>query len=133
MNLFDFSEKRNWKSSIAFYFLYMFVGVLLGGLICAAIAVCYCSLHESQCAVDGYNIGQALGRRYGIILVLLYHFGLGAWLLTSKNLWSSVPSVILYLLSIPISALGGCFLGLIPLAVISTFDNGKNESEDSQL
>lgn len=122
-NVFDLSAKRTPLGALGFYITYMLIGLVVGVIIIFAVTILYCMLHTEACQTNGEQIGKQIGTISGLVIVFLYCAILGAVMVSVKRLWTNAAALILYIVTLPLSFIGGAFLGLIPLAVISTMDS----------
>lgn len=132
-NLFDLSIKRTGKEALGFYLAYFGIALVMCLLILIALPIFYCLLNEEACKADAYNIGRQIGKITGLVFVLVFNLSIGAGILTAKRLWSSVPAVVLYVISLPLGVLGGMILSFIPISVITTFDNKETKCSLSNI
>lgn len=111
-NLVDFSYKRNWKEAVGFYLAYLVLGVIL-----AAIAGGLSSFFsEIGTFEQGYNQGVKAGSVTGVIFCLL----ISIVLLKQKKLFINFGYIILALLGVILSLLGGLLFGLMIPAYLTT-------------
>ena len=107
-NLTDFSYKRSTKEAVGFYLAYLFLIVILGALLGGII---------------GLLIGQEgidVGTRFGSILAILTCLGISFAILSKKNLLKNFGLILVALLSGILAFAGGGILGLIPVAYLSS-------------
>ena len=125
-SLFDMSIKRTAGQAVGYYFFYLVIGMLLGGLSSMAIVVLYC-VFTGQCQTpeEGTEIGKLIGTKVGYVSCFLYITALALWQILAKKLYRDknklaiVLSALSMLLAIPV----GAVFALIPLAFITTFEN----------
>ena len=136
-NLFDFSVKRSGLNAFGFYIVYTLLGGLFCGLFCAALAVVYCMLNPIVCSANGTDVGVQIGRTFGLLGACIYTFAIGVGLLTAKKLWKSIPSLFLFIASVPVALICGYLFSMILLSIITTFgdknlpaDTCENEQEN---
>ena len=102
-HLTDFTHKRTPKEAIGFYLAYFLLNLIIG----AALGIV---LNQ------GFSNSSVAGT-YGAVLTQLI---LGALILKSRKLFKSFLYIILVILALPLSYIGGGLLGLIPLAYLTT-------------
>jgi hypothetical protein len=110
-NLLDFSRKRSGVEAFGFYLVYLIVGVLFGAITGGIVGV------NASASKVGYIAGS-------ITLIIFYGF-LSLKIMRGKNLLSNFGAISLALLSVILSSIGSGLLGLIPVAVLSTFDDNS--------
>lgn len=104
-NLLNFEYKRSGKEALGFYLAFlllnMVVGATLGGI-----------FEQGGSFSSGYTIGV-----YGAIILQLI---IGILILSKRKRYKKLLYIVLVLLSVLLSKLGGGLLGLIPLAYLAT-------------
>ncbi len=107
--LTDFSYKRNSTESLGFYLAYFLLGLILGaisgGLAGALVG-----------STQAFKAGGLAGLMTSIALCLFLSFKI----VQKKRLFGSYKAIILLLLAILLSILGGGLLGLIPVSILSS-------------
>ena len=116
-NLFNLKFKRNVKEAFGFYLVYLFL-LIISMMLIALIVPSNASTYE-----EGFQEGLKIGA-YGAIIICLV---LPLVMLIQKKIFNA--SFLLILLGGALAAVGGGLLGLIPAAIISTF-NSKDEKVD---
>ena len=122
-NLTDLSLVRNWKQAVVFYVAYVILGTLLGA-ISGGFSALFFGSTEFQTNFD-------LGARVGAMVAIIYTLVLGLLVLKSKGLFKNFPSILMILISVLIALFVGNFGGLILIAIMTTFKNGKYSSDIS--
>ena len=102
-NLLNFKQKRTGKQALGFYLAFVAFNSLFG----AALALTFTA---------DYNSGVTIGA-YGALLVVLV---LGVLILREKKRYKSYLFLVLFVLSILLTRVGGSIFGLIPLAYLTT-------------
>lgn len=125
-SLFDMSIKRTNGQAVGYYFFYLIIGMILGGLTSMAAVLVYCILTgQCQTVEEGTAIGKSIGTVVGFASCFIYITALSLWQILAKKLYRNknksaiVLAVLAMLLSIPLGAL----CALIPLAIMTTFEN----------
>lgn len=126
-NLFDLSVKKTALQAVTFYFVFMLLGLIVGLIIIIAVCVLYCVCNSDVCLSNGEAFGRRLGTLTGLIFVFFYCLGLNVLILSVKRMWSNLLALLLFIISIPLSIIGGSFLALIPIAVLTTLDSNRKE------
>lgn len=121
-NLFDLSLKRTFGQSVGFYFAYLFLGMLLTGVISGIAAhVLFANGQAPETFAEGLKIGKTVGS----YVVLFYCTTLTVLLIKSKKLYTHFGAILLGLLAILFSMLGSIF-GLIPISILTRMDTKHN-------
>ncbi len=130
-NVFDMSVKQTKLQALGFYIVYLIIGLIAVGLLCASIAAMYC-MFSGVCTDDNaYEIGRKIGSVVGIVSCFVYILGIGSWIVFSKKLYKKASAMVLYVLAILLTVPFGAVGALIPLAVLTTFDNYSAEENNS--
>ena len=116
-NLFNLKFKRNVKEAFGFYLVYLFL------LIISMMLIAFIVPSNALTYEEGLQEGLVLGA-YGAVIICLI---LPLVMLIQKKIFNA--SFLLVLLGGALAAIGGGLLGLIPSAIISTF-NSKDEKEE---
>lgn len=122
-NLFNLSVKKTVPQAVVFYIVFLLIGLTLCLLIIIAVCMFYCVLNMEACTAYGEEIGRRLGSIIGLISVFFYCSGLGIVILSLKRLWTNALGLILFVVSLPLSLIGGSLLGMIPIAALTTLDS----------
>lgn len=114
--LFDLSVKRNFLAASVFCIVY----AIIGGLICGVVSGVICSIFypEAETFEQGFAIGRFLGPRVAMVVVA----AVAIWAISAKNNWRNVWAVVLFLISIPLAFAYGTLGGMLPVAILTTFD-----------
>jgi hypothetical protein len=107
--LLDFDYKRKGKEAVGFYLAFLLLNIVIGATLGAVFG-------RGDSFSSGFNSGVVLGT-YGAILTQLV---IGIILLSKRNRYKNLLYIILVLISMICSRLGGGLLGLLPLAYLST-------------
>jgi len=122
-NLINFSYKRNWKEAIGFYIFYLILGLVFSGLInlilgfTMQIGIQHLSIDQARSQVDAFTHDSA---RYEFIVFVLMILIL---LLKTKKLLNNFKSILVILLSILLTYIGGIILGMLIPTLLTTSDD----------
>lgn len=117
-NLMDFSYKRTTLEAIGFYFAFLFLTILIAGTVGAVLGM-----------IVGVQKAGAVGGMGGYCISIIFCTYLSFQIMREKNLFKSFGAIILFLLTILLSMLGGGLLGLIPTTMLSSKDILKKQGE----
>ena len=112
-NIFDLKSKKNWKQAILFYVIYFVIGLTI---VFVAGSLFGILVGDKYPDTEAFDIGFRLGQFVAILLVI----GLTIYILRQKEMYKNSLGVLLGLLAIILSVLGGILLGLLPLAYLLT-------------
>ena len=108
--LTDLAHVRNFKEAVGFYLAYILVGLLVS-MVCAMIVIAAIGADADNAYTLGFRCGSTAMMAYVIVLALL--------VARSKKLFRSFGCILLVLLS-GILAMFGIFVGLLPVAYLTT-------------
>lgn len=117
-NLMDFSHKRNVKEAIVFYIIALIVGLIINIAAGSIIDVIF----RTYSAYERFDIGFTVG----YIIAITFCLTLSILIVYTKNLYKNFFAIGLVLLTLLLSVAMGFLLGLIPVAVLSTFAKNKS-------
>ena len=119
-DLFDLQKKREKGEVFGFYVFYVFIGLILIGLISGMIVRLFfgkTSFHE----------GYKLGRMLGPIIASIYAFVLSLYIIINKNILKNFKAILLLAFSVALTYLFGCIIGFIPLCFLTKIEPNKSE------
>lgn len=102
-DILNFGIKRSIKNAFGFYLSCLLLNILIG----ITLAFIF---------VENTNLAFAVGS-YGVVVV---QFVLGILLLRKRNRMKNFWNIVLVILAIFLTRVGGALFGLIPLAYLST-------------
>ena len=115
--LMNLKYKRSAKQAIGFYIIYFLIGILLSAILAGSIVSILARMGMIPDTQTAITIGQVVGACCSIV----YCFSLSLLILISKRLYTSIPAILLTLLTILAAAIMGSFLGCICPAILSAF------------
>ena len=122
-NLFDMSYKRTGLQALGFYIVYLIMLVFAGGLLTAVIGTI---LHPGLNTFnEGYKVGLALGRYIAPSFIALCVAVISITILIKRNIYTNILAIFLFFISVGICFLFGAIIGLIPLSILTMFDNKR--------
>jgi len=117
----NFSYKRSPLQAFGFYLAYLLLGGLLGGIISGILTSVIISItNPSQ--LSSFQSGFKLGAYIGQIVGIIYCGTVSFLIIQKKMLFKHFGALLLALTSILLAMIGGAILGLIPTAILSTFE-----------
>ena len=116
-NLFDLSLKRSGLQAFGFYLFYSIVGSFIAGFVCAFIILPFYP------DVKTFQDSMKLGIKFGPLVAVIYAVGLSLAIIFAKKIQDSVRAIFIVICTVPIVFFCGTFLGLIPVALLTTLDN----------
>ena len=121
-NLFNFEYKRTGIEALGFYIVYTILFVAFLSLINGVIAnIIYPDLKTAS-----FHEGVEKGRQTAMIVMpvlLLISSGiLSIAILIAKKIYT-VGAILLTILAICLTSIFGAIIGVIPIAILTTFDN----------
>ncbi len=127
-NLFDLSYKRTKWQAFGFLIVY---GILISLLFALFNVLMFLALnvHIPADFKDGFKLGLEFGKRNFIFFSLVASAALNIAILLKKGIGNKVSAVIVAIFGVLLMPLFGAFIGLIPSAVLTTFDSA-NENAD---
>ena len=134
--MFDLSVKRTPLQALGFYIVYFLIGILIAIFGLFASGMIGCLFNLEACTAEPVEYGHKIGLVAGFVIALLYDIVIASVLLSVKRLWTNAGALVLFLISMPLSIIGGIFIALIPITVLTTFEsNCKAEavSEESSV
>lgn len=117
-NLMDFSYKRTTLEAIGFYFAFLFLSILIAGVVGGILGM-----------MVGVQKAGAIGRMGGYIVAIIFCTYLSFQIIREKNLFKNFGAIVLFLLTILLSLFGGGLLGLIPTTMLSSKNTTMEQGE----
>lgn len=125
-NIFDLSVKRTRKQAFGFYIVYSVIGALVAGLMSGFVAAIF---HPNA---KTFEEGARLGAFYGPLFGMLYGVFVCLWIIISKKIYNSFSAVLLTIITVPVLYFFGCIIGMIPAAILTTYDSKNCSCECRQ-
>ena len=110
-NLLDFNYKRTPLEAIGFYIIFWILGFIIGALLGGLNALIF-NLDIATASSQGIKIGA--------ISSVIYSLALSIIIIVNKRI-NDIKAILLLLLSGIGALFMGCLLGLIPVAILTTF------------
>lgn len=124
--LFNLSYKRTKLQAFGFYIVWSLIFMIIAGLLNGIFA----ALLYPNLMQDGYNGGYKAGTataRYVVpICALVLTTSLSSAIIRSRKIFSTA-TLLLATASVLITPLFGCWIGMIPMAILTTFDKKCEE------
>ena len=121
-NIFNFSVRRPFLGAVIFYIFYMVLVALLCGVLSGLICAIFYT--DAKTFQEGFSVGLFWGPRLAVILGGF----VAICVLTVRRLWISPVALILFLVSLPLFFLGGTFVGMLPVAVLTMLKNNEDKA-----
>lgn len=120
-NLTDFSYKRNRKEAFGFYFAYVFLAMIIGGVLGALLS----TTSDAKTFQEGIDAG--LESNVVPVVTILYVTLISVLVFLKRKLHRSFRYIVLIVLNCFFAFLGGAILGLILPAFMTTRDIHSKE------
>ena len=122
-HLTDFKFRRTTKQAVGFYIVYLMGTVLLAGL----ISYIYMSMSGQSFSPEdeSFSAGARVGSKVVMVIVLI----LSILILNAKKLTHNSRSIIIVLIAVAFTFVGGGLLGFIPVAYLTTLESLKKVKE----
>jgi len=120
-NLLDFSFKRTFIQALGFYIAYFVLGAVLCGIVSGITGQILSAIGYP--GIETFTGGYKIGLKVGAFVAVVYCSILSFLVLKQKQLFTQFGAILIALTSILFSIAGACLLGLIPIAILSTWNN----------
>lgn len=110
--LTTFKLKRTPVQGVGFYFAYLVLVALAGGVVGGVLG--------AFTPLENFENAFQTGTRYGAGVAAIFVIALGTIILKAKKRFNDLKSIGFVLLSALLILLGGAVLGLIPIAYLTT-------------
>lgn len=122
-HLSDFKYSRTRKEALGFYFAYLLLLVVVGGILAVVLVP-----SDVTTEAEAFEAGAKIGTRFAPIAVL----SLGILLLHAKKTLFKFKNMLLLALAGLLAIIGGGLLGLIPVAYLSTTQALEGSTQTTQ-
>ena len=120
-NLFDLSFKRTVVQAIGFYIVYIILIALLIGVLSPVIGpIIYPNTQKTF--EESFQIGAKMAPIIATTLVTI----VSVWIIIAKKSYKHFGAIVLLIVAICLTHLLGALVGIIPVAILTTFDNNNN-------